>query len=321
MQHRPTRAEDLNACLTLIPEAPAYDDATKPDLLRLWREVLAKRCGESAIVYGQDRTPGSQIVGFGLSVFVTDEFAHEAKTRLPPYVDKQVLDRWVRGRSPILDLDAIRAANSGDGLNLLILQRAFAENAFTPEETSHARHLLFEAFIAHHRGYRLKEFMLEVYGEADLERATTPGARLLTNYEAFFRSGDVPPAPPGRHPYLIGTTREEALAREGTYAFEVFSYVPPRFHLTPEEQELLHHALLGLTDPELGHALHAALATVKKRWASIYDRVASVDPDLLLGPAEAVPSEGRRGPEKRRRLLGYLRQHLEELRPVKPLRR
>jgi len=158
-----------------------------------------------------------------------------------------------------------------------------------------------------------------VYGEADLERATTPGARLLTNYEAFFRNGDVPPAPPGRHPYLIGTTREEALAREGTYAFAVFSYVPPRFRFTPGEQELLHHALLGRTDAELGRTLHAALATVKKRWASIYDRVASIDPDLLLGAAKSVPSEGRRGPEKRRRLLDYLRRHPEELRPVNPL--
>ncbi len=320
MQHRPMRAADLNACLTLIPGAPVYDEATRSQLLRLWREVLAKRCGESAIIYDQQRPPGSQVVGFGLSVFITDEFAHEARTRLPPYVDKQVLDRWIRGRSPILDLDAIRAANSGDGLNLLILQRAFAENNLTPEETSQARHLLFDAFLAHHRGYRLKEFMLEVYGEADLERSTIPGARLLTNYEAFFRNGDVPPAPPGRHPYLVGTTRVEALAREGTYAFAVFSYVPPRFRFTPEEQELLHHALLGRTDTELGHALQAALATVKKRWTSIYDRVASVDPELLLGNAELVPSEGRRGPEKRRRLLAYLRNHLEELRPVKSFR-
>jgi hypothetical protein len=320
MQHRPTRAEDLHACLGLIPEAPVYDGETRPHLLRLWREVLAKRCGESAIIDDQERTPGSQIVGFGLSVFVTDEFAHEAKTRLPPYIDKQVLDRWARGRSPILDLDAIRAANSGDGLNLLIMQRAFAENTLTPDESSHARHLLFEAFIAHHRGYRLKEFVLEVYGEADLERATTPGARLLTDYAAFFRSGDVPPAPPGRHPYLIGTTRQEALAREGTYAFAVFSYIPPRFRFTPEEQDLLHHALLGRTDTELGHALHAALATVKKRWASIYDRIASVDPELLLGTADMVSPQGRRGPEKRRRLLEYLRRHPEELRPVNPLR-
>ncbi len=143
--------------------------------------------------------------------------------------------------------------------------------------------------------------------------------RLLTDYEPFFRNGSVPHAPPGRHPYLIGTTREEALARVGTYAFEVFSYVPPRFHFSLEEQELLHHALLGRTDAELGLALHASLATIKKRWASVYDRVASVDPDLLPGPAETVPSGGTRGPEKRR-LLDYMRRHPEELRPVKPLR-
>ena len=82
----------------------------------------------------------------------------------------------------------------------------------------------------------------------------------------------------------------------------------------------MHHALLGRTDAELGHALHTALATAKKRWTSIYDRVASVDPELLLGTAEAVPPEGKRGPEKRRRLLDYLRRHPEELRPVNPLR-
>ncbi len=320
MQHRPTRAEDLSACLALIPEAPLFDAAARPSLLRLWREVLTRRCAESAVICDEKRPPGSQIVGFGLSVFVTEEFAHEAKTRLPPYIDKHVLDRWAWGCSPLLDLDAIREANSGAGLHLLIMHHGVMEDSLTPEEVSHARILLFDAFRAYHRGYRLKDFIDEVYGENQLERYTARGPRLLTDYETFFRSGAVPPVPPGRHPYLIGTTREEALAREGTYTFEVFSYVPPRFRFTPEEQELLHHALLGRTDAELGHPLHAALATVKKRWASIYDRVASIDPELLLGTADAVPSEGRRGPEKRRRLLGYLRQHPEELRPVKPLR-
>ena len=318
LMYRPTRAEDLNACLGLIQEAPLFDHMERPRLLRLWRETLARRCAESAVIYDEKRPSGSPIVGFGLSVFVTDEFAHEAKTQLPPYLDKH--HRWARGRSPLLDFDAIRKANSGAGLHLLIMHHGVLENSLTPDEVSHARILLFDAFRAHHRGYRLKDFIDEVYGEAELERYTARGPKLLTDYEAFFRSGAVSPAPPGRHPYLIGATREEALAREGTYTFEVFSYVPPRFRFTPEEQELLHHALLGLTDSELGHALHAALATVKKRWASIYDRVASADHELLLGTAEGVSSEGRRGPEKRRRLLVYLRQHLEEMRPIKPLR-
>lgn len=319
LMSRPMRAEDLNTC-SAIRETPLLDDRTGPSLLRLWHEVLARRCGESAVIYDEKRPPRSQIVSFALSVFVTDEFAREVKSQLPPYVDKQILDRWAQGRSPLLDLDAIREANSGEGLHLLVMNRGLAEDSLTPEEAAHARHLLFNAFIAHHRGYRLMEFMLEVYGEEDLERATAPGVRLLTNYDAFFRSGATPPAPPGRRPYLLGTTREEALALEGTYAFEVFSYTPPRFRFTPEEQELLHHALLGRTDAELGQALHVALATVKKRWASIYDRVAAVDSELLLGNGEVVPLEGRRGPEKRRRLLAYLRQHLEELRPIKPLR-
>ena len=52
---------------------------------------------------------------------------------------------------------------------------------------------------------------------------------------------------------------------------------------------------------------------VKKRWRAIYDRVALVDPPLV---ETGVP-----GPNQRRMLLGYLRQHLEELRPYQCARR
>ncbi len=60
--------------------------------------------------------------------------------------------------------------------------------------------------------------------------------------------------------------------------------------------------------------LFLSLITVKKRWEHIYRRVASVDSELL--PEEpSPPSSGRRGPEKRRHLLAYLRSHPEELQP------
>jgi hypothetical protein len=59
---------------------------------------------------------------------------------------------------------------------------------------------------------------------------------------------------------------------------------------------------------------------VKARWRTIYDRVGEVASDLLPVAADDGAS-GRRGPEKRRRLLEYLRQHPEELRPSLPRRR
>lgn len=50
---------------------------------------------------------------------------------------------------------------------------------------------------------------------------------------------------------------------------------------------------------------------MKKSWNTIYEQVAAVQPDLL--PAA---EQGKRGQRKRHHLLGYLREHREELRPV-----
>jgi hypothetical protein len=51
-------------------------------------------------------------------------------------------------------------------------------------------------------------------------------------------------------------------------------------------------------------------------WVSIYQRVEDCLPELIGDPLRSdLPASGR-GREKRRRLLAYLREHPEELRPV-----
>ena len=78
------------------------------------------------------------------------------------------------------------------------------------------------------------------------------------------------------------------------------------------EQQLLQRALLGETDTEIADVLGLAPDTVKARWRTIYERVSEHAPELL--PQEA--GDLKRGAEKRRRLLHYLRHHPEELRPM-----
>jgi hypothetical protein len=58
--------------------------------------------------------------------------------------------------------------------------------------------------------------------------------------------------------------------------------------------------------------LGISLSTVKNVWRSIYSRSAAQPP--VLFPKDAGWS--KRGKERRRRLLAYLREHPEELRPV-----
>ena len=83
--------------------------------------------------------------------------------------------------------------------------------------------------------------------------------------------------------------------------------------LRDADQELLLAALDGLTDNELSQVLGLKLPALKKRWASLFERVRRVRPDLVPHPeSDAVET---RGPQKRHRLLAYLRDHPEELRP------
>jgi hypothetical protein len=98
----------------------------------------------------------------------------------------------------------------------------------------------------------------------------------------------------------------------------LFIYTAPRFHFNRSQRMLLQHALLGETCDTLARSLSLFPWTVKKRWRAIYDRVADVDMELLP-PAIAYGTHvSSRGVERRRHLLNYLRQHLEELRPYEP---
>jgi hypothetical protein len=79
---------------------------------------------------------------------------------------------------------------------------------------------------------------------------------------------------------------------------------------------LLSCALSGATDEQLAGTLGTSLATVKKMWVSIYNRVEDRLPALIPDRLQTDASAGSRGREKRRGLLAYLREHPEELRPV-----
>ena len=73
---------------------------------------------------------------------------------------------------------------------------------------------------------------------------------------------------------------------------------------------------MGETCETLATSLSLSPWTVKKRWRAIYERVADIDRDLLP-PSIAYGPTSSRGAERRRQLLNYLRQHVEELRPFK----
>ena len=134
---------------------------------------------------------------------------------------------------------------------------------------------------------------------------------------AYRKQGSLLP-PDEQHPRLLGLTRAEATADAGAYVARLFPCHVPQFSFSHGEQKVLLQALLGRNDDEITATLDVALSTVKKRWAAVYGCVTEQLPAML--PEAALPYSllQKRGQEKRRQLLTYLRQHLEELRPSVP---
>ncbi len=105
------------------------------------------------------------------------------------------------------------------------------------------------------------------------------------------------------------------MVRFGTWIGSLFVYRPPQFGFRPSEQRLLLAALGGRSDEDIAETLEISLSAVKKSWRSIYDRVSTLSPGII---PDKVPEEltSERGKEKKQRLLAYLREHPEELRPA-----
>ena len=175
---------------------------------------------------------------------------------------------------------------------------------------------LMMAFHQYHRGFRMKEIASQAEGAINLLGMRNTGGLLWNTSDGVYREfwqddlNDIV-----RKPHLTGMTRELALAQNGSWLGSLFLlYQPPQIGFSRSEQRLLLSAMSGSTDQELSDEMAVSLATVKKTWRSIYDRVAVRSPELV--PGNANEASNRRGKEKKQRLIAYLREHLEELRPV-----
>lgn len=315
LTYRPAAGQDVDACLAMLP--PEFDcaPALRARFANVWGSWLREGIMQLTVLEDGDRPAGSRRIAFGNSVFVTEAFAEEAKTTLAPPLGAQVVRRWLEGRSPILSLDALRAANSGPGLTLLILHIGWTD-ALSAEEVRWAKGKLLEAMLFFFSGYRLREVLQEVYSEEECRRGLAVGARVKNDYAAFYEAHPDALPPPERRPYLIGGDRDETA--DGSYLSPLFFYTPPRFFFKIGEQEVLRLALLDRADEEMAHVLNVSPSTVQKRWRAVYERVSAVQPDFF--PSDSALTPHTRGAAKRRHLIGYLRAHPEELRPVNPFK-
>lgn len=316
--------QDLANCYALHESLRLpYAETSRRILPEIWRTLLCTGAMKLFLVEDRAKPVGSRVVSFNAIIFVTDEFRLEARLTLPPYLGIEFARRYLSRQLPVLNREGIARANAGDGLNIMMCFEGWAQDGFSSEQFLATREKQSEAFHLTLRGYRIKEFLTDPIGTERSQWMLDAGAHLRRDYSEYFRKNRLPIPESSRRPCLVGLTKEEALAHPGSNIASLFIYTAPRFQFSRSQRALLRHAIMGETHEKLARSLSLSPWTVKKRWRAIYERVMDVDNELLPPSIAYGTHVSSRGEERRRHLLNYLRQHLEELRPYesRPQRR
>lgn len=312
LRHRTATASDLRTYARHLTVRDRYGELFGR-LADVWCGLLSRESIIAAVVEDLDRDPEDRLLGLRVSAFLSDHFTRHARTPPLVWIGPELLRRIGQNTSPILDCPGVRAANSGDGLNLFVWEvhiRAVAEQEFLAVYS-----MLAKALFEYHAGFNIKEVIAQHPPGRVLQAAIRSGDWFVHQRHGNYVTPDDPEALEGE-PYVCGLTRELAHRLAGNSLGNLFCYTPPRAFFTPAEQRLLTAALNGRTDHEIAEVLAVSLAAAKRCWESVYARASLRLPEVFS--ENAISLAGARGAEKRRRLLAYLREHPEELRPWVP---
>jgi len=305
---RPVSLGELSEAFDCIRGQEEHRD-TRERLIAMWQYTVERRQAVAAVIEDLDLTFQRRIVGFGIAVFAHPWFAEAVRCGQHAYIAKAVLDLWEMRRSPFLTEKEIARANAVGGLHALNLSSGMPADLLHNADARPIMNRNTELLQYAMRGFQLIEFLGEVYGETEACVTDGLGLRRRTDTSrSLDRAGaEIDPA---RTPIIVGIDRSEALAIPGTTLASVFDFAAPILFLSAGEQDVMIQALLGRTDEEIAEQLCVSFATIRKRWASVYDKVADTLPDLFVDQ-----DDSRRSREKRRRVLAYLDTRWSELRP------
>lgn len=319
LQYRPMQAKDVDRCVEIVAGnpflAPRYGDAIA-DLGKTWLSLLG-RLAFTAVIFEESLGGNrSRLVGAGISAFVSDAFLRDIKKPPLIWIGPEIVCRVSQGNSPLLSDKEVAEANTHGGLNLIGWHGATSiEDAARPEVLN----FVFSSFVDLHRGFLIKELLGQADSPEVLQGIRNSGGHFYDpELRTFVSSIPGSADEVARRPHLMGSTRELALAGTWLSGSAIFSYQAPRFLFSRSEQRLLQAAMQGSTDTELSQQLGISASSVRRCWLSIYDRLAERAPEVL-GQSAAPEHENAnavRGKGKKYRLLAYLREHAEELRPI-----
>lgn len=307
---RKTQTRDLPECLQLHPAKLGSEFVGHFQAMKAWKQLLEMpHATRSALVEMHDKGR-VEIVGFGLATFVKKSFAESMVQDPQPGLNARIIDSIAKGRSVVATYQEIRDANTRGDLEQVILDTSWKVESLTPPQVDQVRVLLGQAYLQLYSGYRFSRILTELLDQRDFQHVKlSRDFRLLDGFENFHRGN-----PDGKWNadralcHVTIETMRDDVHSVGSGLFR--HHVLPQFGFTSGEQELLELALEGAEDAVIAKSVFLTLAAIKRRWSSIFERVASINPALCPMNANRT-----RGAQKRQRILTYVRSHPEELRP------
>jgi hypothetical protein len=300
MYWRPISEADLSKCLDIQPACLGDQIVGRSAALRVWKAFLDHPAFHANVIETERPIAGHKIVACGMGVFVTRAFADREIKTPRPGLNSRIIATVASGESVVLSRAQIAAGNAGEGLDFVNMYGTWREGIMNANQLAEVQALLGTSFVEHFAGYRFNRVLKEAVGHSQIALARATGTyRLVAEFQESESA-------------LAVVTRESVVSAPYSVAARMYHYQEPVLRLRPAEQRVLAAALAGKTDAELSADLGLSIEAIKKRWMSIFDRVDQFKPDILSKGAE--DSEGR-GPQKRHRVVAYIRSHPEELRP------
>jgi hypothetical protein len=300
MHWRPFREADLSFCLEMQPACLGDQLVGRDAALRVWKSLVREPSFLATVIESPRPIAGNTIVGCGMGVFVREAFANSEIEEPRAGLNSRIIASIASGEPVILNRGQIGIGNACNGLDFVNLYGTWRDGVMKPDELADVQVLLGTGFAEQFGGYRFKRVLKEAIGQDRIALARATGSyRVIAEF-------------PDTDSALAVVTRESAQAAPYSVAASIYRYQGPVLRLRPAEQALLGAALSGKTDAELSADLGLSIEATKKRWLSIFDRVVQYKPEILSSASEE--SEGR-GPQKRHRIVAYVRNHPEELRP------
>lgn len=300
MYWRPIAEADLSECLEIQPACLGDQIVGRAAALRVWRSWLDNPAFLANVIESERPLAGHRVVACGMGLFVTKDFADREIMKPRSGLNSRIIAGVAASESIVLSRAQIGAGNAGEGIDFVNMYGTWRDGVMSPDQLAEVQALLGTSFIEHFAGFRFNRVLKEAIGHSRIALARATGTyRIVAEF-------------PESESALAVVTRESVVSAPYSVAATMYRYQAPVLRLRPAEQRLLTAALLGKTDAELSADLGLSIEAIKKRWMSIFDRVDEFKPEIVN---RAEPESDARGPQKRHRIVAYVRSHPEELRP------